>query len=282
VTDQSGPGATGQPYGPRPPYMAQPPYGEARPPHGETQSPGPRQGAQPPYGQPPIAGTQPAPRRPRRGLWLGVAGAAVAIIAVVVVVAVTAGNGPAPAPPAPSPTGPLACDVPGNPVSGSGQWTLAAPATLCGLPKNNTAEMVEADQEAIGSLEELLSAAGLVGPSPGQYKSSVVQAYQTPVHVRPYRSIAFTGLKGTFHPGPALAALESVGSEYQSPFRSVPAGPHGGEMGCAVVTSGTWACAWATTTTLGEFMLIDTSGELAGSHLAANAVRIRDVLEESA
>jgi hypothetical protein len=263
MTDQSGPGATGQPYGAQPPYMAQPPYGQARPPYGETQPP---QAARPPHGQRPAAGGQPGPRRRRRGLWLGAGGAAVVIIAAVVVVAVTTGKGSAPPPP--SPTGPLACDVPGNPVSGSGQWTLVTPPTVCGLPKYNTAEMQQANQEALGSLEELLSAAGLVGASPGQYKSSFTQA--------------FIGLKGTFHTGPALAALESTGSQLESPFRSVPAGPHGGAMGCAVVTTGTWQCVWATTTTLGQFTLSDTSGELAGSHLAANAVRIRDVLEESA
>jgi hypothetical protein len=342
VTDQSGPGAAGQPYGTQPPYGNQPPYG-AQPPYRSqppyraqptqgTQPPSgaqPTQGTQPPYGaqppyraqppypgqppsgaqppypgqppsaaqppygetqpprgpqaplaQPPLPGNQPAPRR-RRRLWAGIAGAAVVIVAVIVVVVVTTSNGPAAAPPAPNPKGPLACDVPGNPVNGSGQWTFAAPQTVCGLPKNNSAQMLQADQEAVASLEELLSAAGLVGPSPGQYKSSVVQAYQSPAHVLPYRSVAFTGLEGKFHTGPALAALESVGSQYQSPFHSVPAGPHGGEMGCAVVTTGTWECVWATTTTLGDIQLIDTSGELAGSHLAANAVRIRDVLEAS-
>ena len=54
--------------------------------------------------------------------------------------------------------------------------------------------------------------------------------------------------------------------------------PHGGAMGCAN-EEGTETCVWATHTTLCSVQIIDTTGELLGSNIAVNAVRIRDALE---
>jgi hypothetical protein len=183
--------------------------------------------------------------------------------------------------PAPSAKGPQACDLPGNPSNGSGRWTLVTPPTVCGLKTDNSAQMLQADQSGLSSLEFLINAADL-NTSVGHYTHGVVRGYELSVPGDPplNRSVDFTGLDGTFKPA---AAVNAVGNGGGYSVTSVPAGPHGGVLACGEHGGADQVqCVWATTTTLGTFLLSDTTGELVGSHLAANAVRIRDVLEEAA
>jgi hypothetical protein len=200
------------------------------------------------------------------------------IFTVAVIVVLT--TGAAAPPPPPSPTGPSACVRPESAASGGGRWKFALPRTLCGLARNNTAQMLTSNQAMEAALLSALSTSGLGSQaSPGHPTSSVAQAYQLGANQSGiYRSVAFVGLKGSFSPGAAIATLGSA-LESGAPLRDVPAGPHGGAMRCALASSRAWQCVWATTTTVGEFQIIDTTGELTGRHLAANAVRIRDAIE---
>lgn len=246
-----------------------------------TDQSGPDLADPPSAAQPPVPGmatTPESPRRPwRRRPWLAIAaGAALVIITVLAMVVMNAGS---PIPP-PSPTGPSACVRPGNVAKSSRSWKFALPRTLCGLVRNNTAPMLTSNRAMVEALQGALSASGLSGAaSPGYVTSSLAQAYQLGASQSGiYRSIAFVGLKGRFGPAAAVATL---GNALQSgaPLRSVPAGPHGGAMRCALVSGYAWQCVWATTTTVGEFQIIDTTGQLTGRHIAANAVRIRDAIE---
>jgi hypothetical protein len=183
--------------------------------------------------------------------------------------------------PPPSPKGPLACDLPGNPPNGSGRWTLVLPATVCGMKTDNSAAMQQANPGALGSLEFLINAADLNGYV-GHYTRGVARGWQLSIPGDPplNRGITFNGLDGTFKPAAVVSAVGNGGGYTVS---SVPAGPHGGVMACGEYGGADQVqCVWATTTTLGCFILSDTTGELTGSDLAANAVRIRDVLEQAA
>lgn len=213
------------------------------------------------------------PGRPRRRLWLAVA---IAMVLAGTSAGCGSGSGSSAGPP-PSPTGPKACVLPGATASTSSHWKIVLPRTLCGLPQDNTAEMLSAGQDMVSVLQSVLSTSGLGGPSAGNATSSHAQAYQLS-HAGIYRSITFVGLGGRFSPAAAVAALSSSLQD-SAPFRSVPPGPHGGAMECALMSGTLWECVWATTSTVGEFQIIDTTNELTGSHLAANAVRIREAVE---
>jgi hypothetical protein len=183
--------------------------------------------------------------------------------------------------PPPSPKGPLACDLPGNPSNGSGRWTLVLPATVCGMKTDNSAAMKQAGPYGLRSLEFLINAED-DGGYVGRYTHGVVRAWELSIPGDPplNRDITFTGLDGTFKPAAVVSAVGNGGGYTVS---SVPAGPHGGVMACGEYgDADDVQCVWATTTTLGSFTLSDTTGELTGSHLAANAVLIRDVLEQAA
>jgi hypothetical protein len=199
------------------------------------------------------------------------------IFTVVVIVVLTTG---AASPPPPSPTGPSACLLPGHAASGKGPWKFALPRTLCGLGKNNTSQMRKSNQAMADALQTALSTNGLGGlPDAGHFTSSHAQAYQLGANQSGiYRSVAFVGLKGSFSPAAAVATLGSA-LQASAPLGVVPAGPHGGAMRCAPASGDAWQCVWATTSTVGEFQIIDTTGELTGRHMAANAVRIRDAIE---
>jgi len=140
--------------------------------------------------------------------------------------------------------------------------------------RNSNRAMVHALQSALSETSPGGSPSGA-----GHFTSALAQAYQLGSSQSGiYRSIAFVGLKGLFSPATAVATL---GGALQSgiPLHTVPAGPHGGAMRCALVSGYAWQCVWATANTVGEFQIIDTTGELTGRHLAANAVRIRDAIE---
>lgn len=218
---------------------------------------------------------RPSVPRGQNGQWRGT------VAVVLAVMALAAGCGATgtqhASRPAPSAKGPQACDVPGNPSNGSGRWKLVTPATVCGMKTDNSAQMQQANQSAIGSLEFLVSAAGV-----GHYTHGVARGWELTIPGDPpiNRGVTFNGLDGTFKPA---AAVSAVGNGSGYPVTSMPAGPHGGALACGEFGGADQVqCVWATTTTLGTFIFSDTTGELLGSHLAANAVRIRDVLEEAA
>jgi hypothetical protein len=230
-------------------------------------------------------------------MWPGIAGAVVAAAAIVLVVAAVApGKSPRPASStsasktpsaskrpsasAPNDTGPSACAAASQAGQGSqaGPWRLLSPSTLCGLPQNNSPQELSASQGMASALESDLD--NFNGQNFGQETSDVSVGYQIQHGFGIYRSVTFTGLEGTFRPRAAASAVESgldFGQHYT--FTSVPPGPHGGVMACGGEYPDSEDCVWATRTTLCVIMIIDTTRELVGSSIAANAVRIRDVLE---
>jgi hypothetical protein len=165
--------------------------------------------------------------------------------------------------------GPSACVTAGSPVGGSGSWKFVSPPTLCGLPLDNSGDSEQLGQTVAGENQSIITLANV-----GSVTSSTTAEYQSPQTPNFYRSINVVGLQGTFRPAAAVSAVE--GTAYT--FKSVPPGPHGGAMGCAN-EEGTETCVWATHTTLCSVQIIDTTGELLGSNIAVNAVRIRDALE---
>jgi hypothetical protein len=179
---------------------------------------------------------------------------------------------------APNALGPSACVTASKASSQAGPFKLVSPHTLCGLPQNNSQAEQSAGGEMVSAVEgDLQNVNG--GPNYGQQTSWVSQGYQIPQNAAGvYRSISFTGLMGTFNPQAAASAVESsVASGYT--FTSVPPGPNGGVMACGALNSTSENCVWSTPTTLGLIMIIDTTKQLTGTNIAANALRIRDVLE---
>jgi hypothetical protein len=285
VTAQSGPGAGplggGQqpPYGVPPQRGAQPPYGQQQPYGAQSAYPAP---------QPP----QPPGRRRRAGMWLGLGGgAAVAIIVVVVVIFALASPGGRPSAsattpaarattPAAAPTTqvPPVCPEP-TASGGSGPWTVVQPQMICDLPPDTSAGELEANQELVSAVESDVSTSTLTGPSAGTYTSSVGAGYEYRPGTVPgvYRSVGFAALNGTFNVPVAMASIES---DYDITWQNLPPGPHGGLLACGMLT-GAPLCAFATSTTLCQFNIIDTTKDLY-TNLAANALAIRDTIETKA
>jgi len=194
----------------------------------------------------------------------------------------TSGSSPKPpsaSTPPPNPLGPSACATASQAPSHAGKWKLLAPHTLCGLPQNNSPAEQSSSQQMASVIRELLTNFSGNGPDYGKATSDVSLGYQIGHNTAGvYRSISFTGLQGTFNAQAAASAVEtSLGSGYT--FNSVPPGPHGGVMACGVAASDNENCVWATPTTLCLIMIIDTTQQLIGPSIDANAVRIRDVTE---
>jgi hypothetical protein len=239
----------------------------------------------PPYGQNGPGYPRPGQGRRRLSIWLGIGGGSV-FVAIIVVIGLLvtrqpASSGPsargaaasrssARAPLASSAEGPLACVTAGHAAGGSGPWKVIAPQKLCGLPQDNSAAYRQSGKTLVIEYKLLLSL-----NNAGSQTSSVALEYQSPQGIPNfYRSISFEGLDGRFRPAAAVSAIEEEGYTYNR----VPSGPHGGAMECANI-EGTENCVWATHTTLGVISIIDTTGDLLGPNVAANAVRIRDALE---
>jgi hypothetical protein len=205
--------------------------------------------------------------------------AAAAVVAVIIAVVAVAVSKRAAGHSAPSATGPSACVLPGKPATGA-SWKVVTPLTLCGLLRNNTAQIRQADESMVTAMQGVVTTSDINGTaSVGTYTSAFAQGYQVPANSDGvYRSVSFTGLDGSFSPAAAVAAVGAA-LDSGSPFRRVPAGPHGGAMECAPVSRITQRCVWATASTLGVVQIIDTTMDLVGSHLPANAVLIRDALE---
>jgi hypothetical protein len=194
----------------------------------------------------------------------------------------TSGSGPKPpsaSTSAPNPLGPSACVTASQASSHGSRWKLLSPRTLCGLPQNNSPAEQSSSQQMASVIQELLTNFSGNGPDYGKATSDVSQGDQIPHNNSGvYRSISFTGLEGTFSTQAAANAVEtSLASGYT--FNRVPPGPHGGVMACGSVSSNSENCVWATPTTLCLIMIIDTTQQLIGPNIDANAVRIRDVLE---
>jgi hypothetical protein len=227
------------------------------------------------------------PPRRRRRMWLGILTGIVLVAVVACSPAAKHSASPGPSASTPSPsagksstgsslakiaTGPSACVTAGRPAGGNGPWKFVAPATLCGLPLDNSGQSQQLGQTVAGEDKGIIDLADA-----GSVTSSTTAEYQSPETPRFYRSVNVVGLTGTFRPAAAVSAVE--GTAYT--FKKVPPGPHGGAMGCGN-EEGTWTCVWATHTTLCTIQIIDTTGELLGASIAVNAVRIRDALEAPA
>jgi hypothetical protein len=223
----------------------------------------------------------------RRRLWarLG-AGVGCVLVAVTIAACSSAGShaasGPsASSPPSPRPLatpsassseGPLACVTSGKAAQGSGPWKLVAPSKLCGLPVQTSAEYVQSGQSLAGLDKEVLKIAN-VGPVTSEFSA----AWQSPRTPNFDRGITFVGFEGTFKPAAALNALEVPGETYTN----VAPGPHGGVMACSGENDG-GNCVWATTTTVCEVTISDSTRQLLDANIGVNGVRIRDALEVSA
>lgn len=231
-------------------------------------------------------GYQPRPRR--RGLWkrLGIVTGSVFTAFVVVACSSASSSHPSASKPPPSPRstgavptpsaisagGASACVTAGRVTGGSGPWKLVAAPTLCQLPADDSAQYQQSGQSLaqITKISLNLADAGTETSTMAvTYQDS--QASQAASH---FRSVSAVGFDGRFRPAAALGAAEETGYAYTK----VPPGPHGGTLACANV-EGTENCVWATPTTVCEITIIDPTGELIGANIAANAVRIRDVLE---
>lgn len=243
--------------------------------HGGPDGPAQRRGPSGP-------GYQTRPRR--RVLWkrLGiVTGSVFAAFAVVACSSASSAHPSATTPP-PSPRSPSAVPTPsavsaggasacvttGSVTGGSGPWKLVAAPMLCQLPADNSAQYQQTGQ----ALAQLIKIS-LNMDDAGPVTSTMTAAYQGSQAAHD-RSVTVVGFDGRFQPAAALGAVEETGYTYTK----VPPGPHGGTLACANV-EGSESCVWATPTTVCEISIIDPTGELTGADIAANAVRIRDVLE---
>ena len=168
--------------------------------------------------------------------------------------------------------GPSACVTAARPAGGNGPWKLLSPRALCGLPLFDSAKYVQSGQ-SLASMDKMLFSMNNVG----SVTTTVTLTYQSPRTPNFYRSVAFVGFEGTFRPAAALSAIELTGYTYTSE----PPGPHGGMLACGR-TSGAWDCVWATHSTVCDIEVLDTTGELIGANIGANAVRIRDAIEAPA
>jgi hypothetical protein len=226
-----------------------------------------------------------SPRRRRLRTRLGI-GTGCVLVAVTIAACSSAGSHAAPGPSASSPQsphavttpsssiseGPLACVTAGKSAQGSGPWKLVAPSKLCGLPVQTSSEYVQSGQ-SLASLDKIV----LKMQNAGTVTSTVTAAWQSPRTPNFDRGITFVGFEGTFKLAAALNALELPGETYTS----VAPGPHGGTMACSGENDG-GNCVWATSTTVCEITISDSTRQLLGSNIAANAVRIRDALEAPA
>lgn len=227
-------------------------------------------------------GCQSRPRR--RGLWkrLGIVTVGVCAAFVVVACSSASSSHPSATKPPPSPRSPSAVPTPsavsaggasscvttGRVTGGSGPWKLAAAPTLCQLPADNSSQYQQTGQ-SLAQLTKISLNLADAGP----VTSTMTVAYQGSQAAHD-RSVTVVGFDGRFRPAAALGAVEEPGYAYTK----VPPGPHGGTLACANV-EGSENCVWATPTTVCEITILDPTGELIGANIAANAVRIRDVLE---
>lgn len=166
-----------------------------------------------------------------------------------------------------------ACDISAQKTSEA--WKIEMPRTLCGLPAD-ASDNARKNGNALLQTETISLS---VHAGAGTVKSGAAGAWVTPSGLTAWRDITATGFTGQFDPKTALKVMETSGSAYHE----VSPGPHGGVMACGVSGGGTESCAFATTTTVGQFTLGDTSGELSkGGNADATATEIRDALEAPA
>jgi hypothetical protein len=227
-------------------------------------------------------------RGPRRRLGKRLGLGTASVLAATVIVACSSAPSshpsagkPSPSPPSPgalatpssvSSEGPLACATTARATAGSGPWKLVTPSTLCDLPEQTSAEYVQSGR-ALASLDKILLHMG----NAGRVTSTVTAAYQSPQTPNFYRAVTFVGFDGTFRQAAALSTMEEPGNTYTR----VPPGPHGGVMACSGENDAGY-CVWATSTTVAEITISDSTRDLLGANIGANAVRIRDVLEAPA
>src|SRR5487761_1150087 len=247
----------GQPPAPGYPQPPAPGYGQP-PASGCWQQPVQGYGPQPEYGYPPYPG-YPLPGaiagRPdrhgrRTGLWLGLGGgvALAAAIAFLLVFVVFAANPSAQA------------------------WTLTDASKAGGLPRNNTPGVAAALGNSIGTFRAQFATM----PHIGQIESAVAGVYDlAPVRAGAVpRLVVFVGLNGTFNPR-AVRSGRRAGGE---PLPGVAGGSHGGTAECGNDSSGSEACVWVTSTTIG-FLLVEPNGAEAAGSLDSLMISMRTDLE---
>jgi hypothetical protein len=154
-------------------------------------------------------------------------------------------------------------------TTASGPYKLVAAATAGGYKADKQVPtfQVTAVQAVAGTMKQQVQTTGM-----GTFTSTVSRGYLVNKHLL----AAFTGFNGTFNPdliAKGFAADATHGA-------TVSPGPHGGIMGCGVVSGGT-LCVWVTNKTLAvvEFFSATGAATLPNGTAAAYAMNIRNSVE---
>ena len=249
-------------HGPLPAQGYGPPAAQAYgPPPAQWHGPPPAQGygPQPGYGYPPYPGyawpggpTGPPPGRARRraGLWLGLGGGVALAAAIAFLLAFTV--------------------FAGNPAGQA--WTLISASNAGGLPRNDAPGISAALGNSIGTFRAQFARM----PHIGQIASAVAGVYNlAPIRAGAVpRLVVFVGLNGTFNPRAVLTGMTAGGET----LPEVAAGSHGGTAECGNDSSGSEACIWVTSTTIG-FLVVEPNGAEAAGSLDRLMIKMRTSLE---
>jgi hypothetical protein len=173
--------------------------------------------------------------------------------------------------------GPSAC-ITTSSSSGTGAWKVVEPRALCGQPLDTTAEGKAVDQESLQTAE--LTFSPLVETTDiGSYTSGFAAGYELPAGLGVSRFINIVALNGHFNTVAAVSAMVSESTAPGEVFHTMPPGPHGGVLQCAISGPYTADCVFGTATTVAYITIEDTSKELIGAHAGAAAVDIRNAVE---
>jgi len=173
--------------------------------------------------------------------------------------------------------GPSAC-IATSSSSGTGAWKVVQPRVLCGQPLDTTTQGREVDQESLKTTELAFNPLAET-TNIGNYTSGFAAGYELPDGLGVSRFVNIVALNGHFN---TLATVTAMASESAAPgevFHTMPPGPHGGILQCAISGTFTADCVFGTATTIAYITIEDTSKELVGAHAGATAVDIRNAVE---
>jgi hypothetical protein len=177
----------------------------------------------------------------------------------------------------PSPLGPSACLTTSS-SGGSGAWKAVEPRTLCGQVMDTSAQGLEIDQEALKTTELIFSPL-VETTNIGTYTSGYSASYELPPGLGVTRFVNIEALNGHFNAAASVQMMTTFPITPSEVFHTLPPGPHGGSLQCAVEGSFSSECIFGTATTITEIEIEDTSEELVGVHAGATAVEIRNAVE---
>jgi hypothetical protein len=173
--------------------------------------------------------------------------------------------------------GPSACITASN-ASGTGAWKMVQPRTLCGQPLDTTAQRRAVDQESL-QVAELTFNPLVETTNLGNYTSGFAAGYELPAGLGVSRFVNIVAFNGHFN---AVAMVNAMVSQSAAPgevFRTMPAGPHGGILQCAISGPYSADCVFGTATTIAYVTIEDTKKELVGAQAGATAIDIRNAVE---